>query len=177
MKKTLCIILSALMLFCVSCTNQKSTAPENPKTEQSAPEKDTEKNSEKTISLYFADSLATSLVKEERKIPADEYSSLEEAVVCELIKGSEKENNVSLMPDGTRLLGVSSEDDVCTVNLSSEFIDNSAGGTAFETLSVYSVVNSLCELENVEKVKFLIDGNSVEVYGNFIFDEPFEPQE
>ena len=78
------------------------------------------------------------------------------------------------MPEGTRLIGISTEDGLCTVNLSSEFIDNSNGGSAFDTLSVYSVVNSLCALDNVDKVQFLIDGKTVEVYGNFIFDEPFE---
>lgn len=168
MKKLLCIFTAVMMLFCTSCskTADNSSKKEPPKATQN------EQKSEE-IALYFADSQGLKLKKEMRKI-SDEYSSCQEAVVSELIKGSKKDGRVSVIPEGTRLIGISVEDGLCTVNLSSEFIDNSNGGTAFDTLSVYSVVNSLCATDGVDKVQFLIDGKTVEVYGNFIFDEPFE---
>ena len=168
MKKLLCIFTAVLMLFFTSCSNTAdNSAPKEPSNTAANERED------KKIALYFADSQGLKLKKEMRKM-ADEYSSPEEAVVSELIKGSNEKERVSVMPEGTRLIGISTEDGLCTVNLSSEFIDNSNGGSAFDTLSVYSVVNSLCALDNVDKVQFLIDGKTVEVYGNFIFDEPFE---
>ena len=96
-------------------------------------------------------------------------------VYDDFIKGAKSDENVSLIPDGTRVIGANTEDGVCTVNLSSEFINNANGGSAADTMCVYSIVNSLAELDNVQSVQFLIDGEKVEIFGSFIFDEPFEP--
>ena len=45
-------------------------------------------------------------------------------------------------------------------------------------LTVYSIVNSLCELDEVEKVQFLIEGEKqIEYKGHIEFDKPFRPME
>ena len=44
-------------------------------------------------------------------------------------------------------------------------------------MTVYAIVNSLTELDDIKKVQFLIDGQKVENYGSVIFSEPFERNE
>lgn len=175
MKKLICILVAAGMIFCTACTKQTDKKADTKLPESS--EANNGKNSDENkieITLYFADKQAMYLEPETRTVSAEE-KNLEKTVVEELIKGAQSDENVSLIPDGTRVIGANTEDGVCTVNLSSEFINNANGGSAADTMCVYSIVNSLAELDNVQSVQFLIDGEKVEIFGSFIFDEPFEP--
>ena len=64
---------------------------------------------------------------------------------------------------------------ICFVNLSKEFKTTHIGGTSAETMTIYSIVNTLGELDSVEKVQFLIEGQKEDEYIHFIFNEPFQP--
>jgi germination protein M len=60
------------------------------------------------------------------------------------------------------------------VDLSQEFVAKHNSGAASELVMVYSIVNSLCELETVEKVQFLINGEKLKDYdGHLDFVTPF----
>jgi len=131
----------------------------------------------KTITLYFSDSQAMYVVAEKRDVTLAEGDSIEKAIFQELMKGPAGKDLRATIPKDTRLLSISTKDRLCTVNLSSEFVDNSPGGTASEKMTLDSVVNSLTELDNVNKVQFLIDGKKREVYTHAIFDEPFSRNE
>ena len=138
----------------------------------------------KTITLYFSDSQAMYVVAEKREIvlenAAEQSSggdSLEKLVFLELMKGPTTKNLYATIPKGTKLLSINTKNGLCTVNLSSEFVDNSPGGTASERMTLDSVVNSLTELDNVKKVQFLIDGKKRDVYTHAVFDEPFSRNE
>lgn len=138
----------------------------------------------KMVTLYFADSEAMYVVAEKRKIllandvkVSSGGDSLEKQVFLELMKGPSAKNLHATIPNGTKLLSINTKDGLCTINLSSEFIDNSPGGTASERMTLDSVVNSLTELDNVKKVQFLIDGKKREIYTHVIFNEPFSRNE
>lgn len=138
----------------------------------------------RTITLYFSDSQAMFVVAEKRKIlldnAAEETSggdSLEKLVFLELMKGPTGKNLYATIPKGTKLLSIKTENGLCTVNLSSEFVDNSPGGTASESMTLNSVVNSLTELKGIQKVQFLIEGKKREIYTHAIFNEPFSRNE
>ena len=60
------------------------------------------------------------------------------------------------------------------MNLSSDFVTKNNVGTAAERMTIFSIVNSLTELSNVDKVQFLIEGEKKEVYHHMIFNEPIE---
>lgn len=131
----------------------------------------------KTITLYFSDSQAMYVVAEKREVVLAEGDLLEEVIFNELMKGPTVKDLRSAIPKGTRLLSISTKDGLCTVNLSSEFVDNSPGGTASERMTLDSVVNSLTELDYVKKVQFLIDGKKREIYTHAEFDKPFTRNE
>jgi spore germination protein GerM len=76
------------------------------------------------------------------------------------------------IPAGVKLLGLKVEDRVATVDLSKEF--ESGGGTASVVGRLAQVVYTLTQFSNVESVRFLLDGEPVEVFGSqgIVLDGP-----
>jgi spore germination protein GerM len=145
---------------------------EKPDITQTPPEK-----KEITLTLYFPNLNADCVVPEERLVEVYNDAQLERIIFEELMKGPEESGKTAVIPPGSRLLSVETIDGVCRLNLSSEFVDNNPGGTAFESVLINSIVNSLTELSYVEKVQFLIEGEKREVYTHAVFDLPFERNE
>jgi len=132
------------------------------------------------IRLYFANEDNTRLKLEIRYIPITEAkkstSSLATAVVNELINGPGTGSGLKpTIPEGTKLRApVAVNAGIATVDLTKEFVDKHPGGKAAEQITLFSIVNSLTELKDIQKVKFLIEGKSRKEYkGNFQFDALF----
>lgn len=106
-----------------------------------------------TIALYFEDKQSMELVKEEKKVDAkDLIDNPYMYIVNLLILGPEDETMQNPIPEGTKLNKAELNGDSVTVDLSNEFL-NSSG-----TNAIYSIVNSLTELKEVNSVKILING-------------------
>ena len=127
-----------------------------------------------TINLYFPDKNGEGLRLEKRTVNVQQTLSLEKTVVSELIKGPENKGLAPSVPEGTKLLNIETKDNVCYVNFSSEFRSKTSSGSAATTLTLYSVVNSLCALKNVSSVQILINGETGVEFGNFVLDIPYE---
>ena len=133
-------------------------------------------SNEEVLTLYFPDSNAENLVKEERKATLID-NSVEKTVVHELIKGTRDKALICTIPQATKILSVETKDGICFVNLSSDFVTAHAEGSTAETFSVYSIVNSLTELEGINSVQFLIDGKKDGELKHIVFDTPFTRNE
>lgn len=132
----------------------------------------------KVVDLYFANADATGLNKEERKIEVNKNQPLEKYVMEELIKGPYEEGNVATVPSETKIRNISTTDGICYVDLSSEFVTKNNGGSTGETLTIYSIVDSLTALDNIDKVQFLIEGEKQDEYkGHIEFGKPFEAKD
>ncbi len=127
----------------------------------------------KYVQLYFANKNADGLVAEGRMVAINSKESLEYVLVSELIKGPEADYAYKTIPQETKILGVETREGTCFVNLSQEFKTKHWGGSAGETMTIYSIVNTLTELDTVQKVQFLIEGQKEEVFIHYIFNEPF----
>ncbi len=127
---------------------------------------------EANITLYFSDNEASTLMREVRRVKVSKGDALEKVILTELIKGPERENMYKTIPAETKIRSVETTDGTCFVNLSSDFITKHVGGTAIEQLTVYSIVNALTELSNVERVQFLIEGEKKDVFIHMVFNEP-----
>lgn len=143
-------------------------------------EADAEKLSDKVpILLYFANEDYSKLKLEIRYIPMSEakksVNHLAEIIVTEVIKGPKVSGMQATVPVETKLHSkIKIDGEVATLDLSKEFKDNHPGGKPQETMAIYSIVNSLTELKEINKVKFLIEGkSSPEFKGNFKFDKIF----
>lgn len=87
------------------------------------------------------------------------------------------EEALNLMPAGAQLLGVSLKGPVAEIDLSREFRDNLPAGEQATYLLVYSLVNSLCELDEVTEVQLLIEGQPLRSLGELDLGEPLPPDE
>lgn len=75
-----------------------------------------------------------------------------------LITGPENEKLESAIPEGTKVNSCTLKGTTLYVDLSKEFIDNAPSGIEEESMVVYSIVNTLTELNEVSEIKFLING-------------------
>jgi germination protein M len=76
------------------------------------------------------------------------------------------------IPDGTELLGLSIDNGIATVDLTSEY--ESGGGTASMTMRLAQVVCTLDQFPTVKGVLFQLDGSAVDVLGGegIVIDHP-----
>lgn len=127
------------------------------------------------LRLYFANSDKTELQVEERVIEVNTNQAREKTIVEQLIAGPEEEGLQRTIPVETKIRDITTTSDgTCYVDLSQDFVTKHNGGKMEELLTVYSIVNSLCELEQVKKVQFLIGGEKLDLYkGNLEFKTPF----
>ncbi|MBQ8526420.1 MAG: GerMN domain-containing protein [Clostridia bacterium] len=129
---------------------------------------------EKYVTLYFADEMGEKLVARRRRVPIVD-NSIEKTIVTELVAGPSSDDGVySTIPSGTKVLSVETKEGICFVNFSGEFISKFDGGSSAATMAIYSVVNSLTELPDIDKVQFLIDSAKTDTFGDYFFSEPFE---
>lgn len=113
---------------------------------------------EAVIALYFANEAMDDLVKVERTVVYRSSSSMERIVVEQLLRGPEDSGAKASLPNTASLLSINVRDGVCYVNFDSKFITEVLG--SYDYVPVYSVVNSLTELPNVDKVQISINGSS-----------------
>ncbi len=135
-------------------------------------------NVSRIFKLYFSNSDATALVVEERQVEVNNNQRIEKYIMEQLIAGPKEEGNWATVPPETKIRDIVTQDKICYVDLSQEFVSKHSGGSAGEILTIYSIVNSLCELKDIEKVQFLIEGEKQEEFkGHIEFGKPFEPKD
>ena len=117
-----------------------------------------------TVKLYFSDHNARNLVEESRSRTAAPAELMAEYIVKELLKGPQSDRSLSVLPEGVNLLGVELSQGVCTVNFSEAFVTNRPKTHAQARMTVFSVVNSLTELPEVESVRFTCVGKEIDDY-------------
>lgn len=119
----------------------------------------------KNVTLYFPDKSSDKLLSEQRKIKINDTVPLEQYVVNELIKGTQSQRARNVISSDTVLISAETTDNTCFVNFKSGFVEKNTGNPANEKLIIYSIVNSICELRNVNFVQFLIDGKKTDKFG------------
>ena len=137
---------------------------------------DTQPTNRVTLTLYFGDSDATKLVAEERTVDVNPNQPLERYVVEQLIAGPSEKGDIATVPSETKIRDIKTADGICYLDLSAEFVNKHNGGSTGELMTIYSIVNSLCKLDHIEKVQFLIEGEKQDEFkGHVVFSKPFSP--
>ena len=128
------------------------------------------------ISLYFKNIETNTLVAEAKCIDVKElYKDPYTYLINTLIAGPENEKLESAIPEGTKVNSCVLKGNTLYVDLSKEFIDNAPSGIDEESMVIYSIVNTLTELNEVSSVKFLINGEENKSFkdGKISFKEVF----
>jgi germination protein M len=123
------------------------------------------------IRLYFVSAKESDKLKMEvQYIPLNEASLSSEGLVGvilkELLNGPENELELQkIMVEGIALKREPEyQDSVVTLDFNEDFFKELEKDSRTEDLVIFSIVNSLTEVKEVERVKFLQNGKSVENY-------------
>lgn len=112
------------------------------------------------ITLYLPTEDGLNLVKVNKTVYASNTYSAEKLVITNLMKNDDKYKSV--IAAGTKLISVSTMDGVCFVNFDSGFLTQDY--MLSEEVIIYAIVNSLCELPNINKVQISVNGDTDLVY-------------
>lgn len=112
------------------------------------------------IKVYYPDENATGLVAVEKSIK--DTDNKYQAAVEALMAGTEKKGLANVFPKKAKLLQVTVSGKVAKVDFSRELQKNFVGGSTGEEMLVGSVVNTLTEFPEIQKVQIMVDGQEVE---------------
>ena len=112
--------------------------------------------------VYYANKAGDALLASNLKIPYSGSETEEQIVLRQLIAGPVEEEMYPVLSEKTEVLSVSTKDGICTVNLSKEFLDKLPEVT--EEITIYSIVNTLMELQGIYRVQFLVEGKLEKLY-------------
>ena len=119
------------------------------------------------ISLYFKNIETNSLIPEAKAIDVKNlYQEPYSYLINMLIAGPESEKLESAIPKGTKVNSCTLKGNTVYVDLSKEFIDNAPSGITEECMAVYSIVNTLTELNEVSGIKILINGEENKAFND-----------
>ncbi|GEM_PF-4791975 len=122
--------------------------------------------------IYFPDAERKALTGERRLVTTTQDETVEEAIVGAVLSGMQEKGVYDLMfPKGARLLSAEVKNAVCYLDFTGEF---SALSDDYGKLLIYSLVDSLCRLEYVREVQFLLDGETVSSLGGVNVEKPIE---
>lgn len=163
------IILLLIILIAGYFTINYLKNKNNDTQEEYIPEQEiTEEQLRQTIvSLYFSGKETNELQPEARIIDIKEIiNNPYEKLINLLMEGPKNEKLNKIIPDNTKLLKNYLEGDCVVLDFSSEFLNYNKDD---KSILVDSIVNTLTELTEVNRVKILIDGNE-----NGEFNEIYE---
>lgn len=114
------------------------------------------------LKLYFANEAGTGLIETTRTKEYNTNISLEKLIVEELIKGPNGEGIYPTINPETKVANVTVKDNICYVNLDENFLTQIYPVTP--QVTIYSIVNSLTSISNVNKVQILLNGENEILY-------------
>ena len=120
---------------------------------------------EVTATLYFPRSVGRGLGLETRTFLLTEDDVLAEIVTQAFLEGPQSSHLTTLLPEGTALRSARMEDGVCTVDFTAAFLEGMPPNEDSQTLIVYSLVDTLGNLDSVQSVALEVEGVPLEHYG------------
>ena len=166
--------VSVLALAAGCSDEQKGASSPAAQTEQM---QDQEKSAaaepkELMVNVYYPRSDGTGLVAVRRTVSTekdDKYT----AAMKSLLTGTKEKGQTNVFPKKAKLRSVVVKDGIATVDFSKELQTNFSGGSTGEEMLIGSIVNTLTDFPEVQKVSILIDGSAVETLtGHMDLSEP-----
>ena len=167
---------AAMLALAAGCGDeQKPAQADSPA--QTAQTKDTEKPAqekpkEMQVKVYYPRNDGTGLIAVSRKVNTekdDKYT----AAMKSLLTGTKEKGQTNVIPKKAKLRSVTVKDGVASVDFSKELEQNFSGGSTGEEMLIGSIVNTLTDFPEVQKVQILIEGASVETLsGHMDLSEP-----
>lgn len=110
------------------------------------------------LNLYFANQSGDKLKSQSTVMEYSANVALEKVVIEQLIAGPTEKGYYPTIPKDTKLMSVTTKDNVCYVNLDTGFTVQ--GYDVLGAVTIYSIVNSLTELPGISGVQILVNGET-----------------
>lgn len=130
--------------------------------------------------MYFTSKDTNTLVPEARNIDVKELTKEPYQVLMNLlIEGPKNEKLETTIPEGTKINKIERKENVLWIDLSKEFIENQKNDAKAQSQSVYSIVNTMTQLNEIEAVKIIINGEENNSFPNngISLKDAFVPKE
>jgi len=168
------LFLSTTLYGCPSSSSEPK--PQN-NANNAADSIPSQKMVDKEVTLYFSDEQVMHLLPEKRTVKIQESDnpapSLAEAIVKELIAGPKNEKLTKTIPPESRLNSIKIEGNLAYVDMSEEFKSRHWGGSSGEIMTIGSLVNSLTEIDGIDRVQLLINGQKTDTLaGHYDTSQP-----
>lgn len=118
------------------------------------------------IIVYYATRDAMYLAQEKRVVKGD---GLYRNTVEELLKGPETSSLSPTIPEGVELLNFNIKGNIIYLDFNNALCDNHWGGSTGESLTVYSIVNTMVQFEEIDAVQLLIEGEKVDTLAGHMY--------
>lgn len=122
--------------------------------------------------LYFANEDGTKL--KEYKLSDANYGekTKEQFIIEQLIKGPKEEGYIATLSPELKLISIVTANNICYVDFGENFATEQS--KVSNNLVIYSIVDSLSELNDIHKVQISINGDStIKYHGDISLNEPF----
>lgn len=124
------------------------------------------------LHLFFASEDGKRLVEKAETVTYNSNIPMDRLVVDNIILGPKSTDAYATVNPSTQVNSVMTQDGVCYVNLSKDFLNKITNVT--DEVMIYSIVNSLTRLDNINKVQILIDGDMDLSLGEYELSTLFE---
>lgn len=116
------------------------------------------------------------LAVEHRELLVPSGSAPESVLLQALLSGPETEGLSAPLTGQARVIDLWVDDGgICYINFDAAFLSQQPTSASHARLTLYAIVNTLCQLPNVDAVAFLVEGESIPDYGGVAADVPLEP--
>lgn len=125
--------------------------------------------------LYFKEVDKNRLKAEKRVITYDANLKKEKFIIQALMSGPTDSDLEKTIPDEIKIRDIEVDEGVCFIDFSTEFEQKIPQNEEMEQMVIYSIVNSLTQLNDISKVQFLVEGKKVQNYkGKIDLSMPLE---
>jgi germination protein M len=124
------------------------------------------------LKLFFANETGDKLVPVYRSVVYNSNISMERLAVEQIINGPNTDICYPTISKDSKINSINVKDGVCYIDFDQAFLNEPYNVTA--EVALYSLVNTIAEFSDVNKVAFSVNGNSTFTFMDFSISGPYE---
>lgn len=127
--------------------------------------------------VYYTDASRRYLIGQSISTDLTNREELPGLLLEQMLTPPEGTELQSLLPANTQLRSVTLEDGLCSVDLSQEFVNNRFYSHTGQLLSLAGITNTLCNISEIDRVDFYVEGDPLVRYGALSISGALVPDE
>ncbi|WP_026651684.1 GerMN domain-containing protein [Butyrivibrio proteoclasticus] len=124
------------------------------------------------LKLYFANETGDKLVPVYRSVVYNSNISMERLAIEQIISGPNNDISSPTISNSSKINSISVKDGTCYVDFDASFLENTNNVSA--EVALYSIVNTVTELPNINKVVMSVNGELTFTYMDYLINGAYE---